>query len=288
VTDLPPIGATIVVVDQVDARDIIVATSGGSTIATTNILASTQRYFHQPSRCLNIELMKLDIIPGLSYLLLWLTQKMKFLIPNLYTTPIMDDMPTYRETIQSVYDNPMGRVYFSRHYVMPALKENVKPDSKQWGTFKSLVWKLAQNILIPRGYYPYTRWNVRKYLNKCYGYEFAEYCAKFSDIERVDLGDGAIWYMCEGDTRPISSMANREASMHLPIKLVGKFNPYVIPFMLDMLNRIVDENLEAILIHSSLKAVPSMLNAVVTQHPPLQDLVNNARPYLDVQLEALD
>lgn len=158
VYDLPPLGATIIVVNRVDDKDIIVATSGGGRIATNNIIASTQQYFRQPNfqsidkkdshmpTLLKIEGMDSNFISSMSYVLLWMAQKMKFLIPSLYNKHLMDDdtMPTYREAMQTIYDNPIARILFSRSYIMPHLKENVKPTEKQWGIFKSLMWKLSQ------------------------------------------------------------------------------------------------------------------------------------------------
>jgi hypothetical protein len=286
---LPPIGATVIVVDKIDAKDVIVATSGGGSIATNNIIASTQRYFHQPSSPLKIDMINPDIILSMSYMLLWMTQKMKFLTPHLYNRHLRDDinMPTYREAIQSIYHNPMGRVYFSRSYIMPALKDNVEPSDGQWGIFKSLVWKLSQNILIPRGYYPYTRWDVRNYLNLLYGPQFSEYCSKFG-MSNVDLGDGAIWYMCEGKTRSISALSNDDALANMPAELTVEFNRYVIPFMLDIFNAIIDANIDAILVHTSLKAIPSIVNTFASQYPCARDMVNNVRLNLDTIIDRLD
>lgn len=289
VHDLPPVGASVVVVDKVNSRDVIIATSGGSPITTNNIIATTQNYFYQPSPLLNLDIIKIDLIPIMSYLLVWMAQKMKFLTPNIYYKHINDDtsMPTYRDAIQDIYDNPIARIEYSRSYVIPTLRINVEPSGEQWGMFKALAWKLSQIIIFPHGYYPHTRWDLRYYLNKLYGQEFSKYCSQ-AGMSDVNLGDAVVWYMCEGKPRKLSPLSNEEARAIMPAELKVNFNRYAIPFLLDTFGLMVDENMDAILRHTTIKAIPFILDTLASQYPAYQALVKDSRPQLDNLLGYLD
>lgn len=153
--------------------------------------------------------------------------------------------------------------------------------------------EVISNIIIPHGYYPYTRWDIRQDLNLLYGSEFKAYCSKQEmcvkhEICDVNLGDGAIWYMCEGQTRSISPLSNETALAHIPNKLTVKFNKYVIPFMLENFDKLVNEHIDAILIQTSLKAIPSILNTFATQYPSASNLVDAVRPHIDILIDDIE
>lgn len=288
-----PINVALVVAEN----GCIVATSGGSVSTTNNIIYSTSKYYDNdyPVK----KLLSVNITALLCYTLLWMAQKMKFLLPSLYLTKIPNDTHgrNYRQylkeedvyglSVRQLYCNPSARVDFALKWVIPNLtlmrKENIQ--AWQYPQLKALCWKLCQCLAFAQDKYPHTRWDLHQTMEDLYGSQFQVCCRqKQVEVEINALGDGIVWFMNGGNDRSLSKVCIR--SDNLPRILTGKYHPQTLSFLLSKFVTLVQDSMSDIRIHVELQSVYYGLEVLGQQHD-FEELVKSRRWWFMQQLDIL-
>lgn len=257
---------------RLNEKGEIAECTAGTPATTTSMVALTQMYYPSTSQGYLPFKNSLDgnkeIFPMATYLLLWIAQKMKFLLPHLYNTSIPNcDGRTFRQYLQGrdkdgnpaehIYDNYKARVDFGRETILPLLIDYISSLGKDcfstsaasssshhpdvsYDRMKALAWKLGQILCFQHDHYPHTRTKLRDSLNTL-----------FPDFDG-DLGSGVIWWMCEGGTRKLSPLCVDDC---LPAILDPVFHPQALPFLLNAFKDWSEKNLTKLYIQSQMDII---------------------------------